>query len=92
MKNTIINNIEALLLGSGRPLRLSEIRTILESHGIKIELSSIKQSINLLEERYSESSLELTEVASGYRIQIKKNHSSCLAYLWNEKTPRISLT
>ena len=51
MKNTIINNIEALLLGSGRPLRLSEIRTILESHGIKIELSSIKQSINLLEER-----------------------------------------
>ena len=77
MKNTIINNIEALLLGSGRPLRLSEIRTILESHGIQIELSSIKQSINLLEERYSESSLELTEVASGYRIQIKKNHSSC---------------
>ena len=90
MKNTIVNNIEALLLGSGRPLRLSEIRTILESHGIQIELSSIKQSINLLEERYSESSLELTEVASGYRIQIKKNHSSCLAYLWNEKTPRIS--
>ena len=90
MKNTIVNNIESLLLGSGRPLRLSEIRTILESHGIKIELSSIKQSINLLEERYSESSLELTEVASGYRIQIKKNHSSCLAYLWNEKTPRIS--
>jgi segregation and condensation protein B len=29
-------------------------------------------------------------VASGYRLQIKKDFSGCLSHLWNESTPRIS--
>ena len=48
----MINTVEALLFGAGRPLRLSEIRTLLESDGISAELSDIKQCINQLEERF----------------------------------------
>ena len=56
----MINTVEALLFGAGRPLRLSEIRTLLESDGISAELSDIKQCINQLEERFELSSLELS--------------------------------
>ena len=86
----MINTVEALLFGAGRPLRLSEIRTLLESDGISAELSDIKQCINQLEERFELSSLEVTEVASGFRLQIKKAFSPSLTHLWNERTPRIS--
>ena len=39
----MINTVEALLFGAGRPLRLSEIRGLLESDGIVAELSDIKK-------------------------------------------------
>ena len=90
MNNLIINSVEALLFGSGRPIRLSEIRNILENAGTKAELSEIKQAINDLEERYTNTSLEVLEVASGYRLQIRQEHSSSLSILWNEKSPRMS--
>ena len=90
MNNVIINSVEALLFGSGRPMRLSEIRNILENSGTKVELSEIKQAINDLEERHTNTSLEVQEVASGYRLQIKQEHSSSLSILWNEKSPRMS--
>ena len=90
MNNLIINSVEALLFGSGRPIRLSEIRNILENSGTNAELSEIKQAINDLEERYTNTSLEVQEVASGYRLQIRQEHSSSLSILWNEKSPRMS--
>jgi len=90
LNNLIVNSVEALLFGSGRPIRLSEIKNILENSGFKTELSEIKQAINNLEERYKDTSIEVQEVASGYRLQIKKEHSSSLSVLWNEKTPRMS--
>ena len=86
----ITNIVEAILLGAGRPIRISEMRSILENDGISVELSDIKKSLNILEERYADTSLEIIDVASGYRIQIKNEHSASLSNLWNEKTPRIS--
>ena len=90
MDNNIINTIEAILLGAGRPVRISEVRSILASDGLSVELSDIKKSLNALEERYVETSLEIKEVASGYRLQIKDCHSTSLSHLWNDKTPRSS--
>jgi len=86
----MINSIEALLFGAGRPVTLSEIRSILNNNGSNIELSEIKKALNFLEQRYIDTSIEIHEVASGYRLQIKQDHSSCLAILWNDKSPRIS--
>jgi segregation and condensation protein B len=90
MNNEVVNTIEALLFGAGRPLRLSEIRSLLNNSGISEDLASIKKSINLIEERYQNTSLEIKEVSSGYRLQIKESYSPCLSSLWNEKAPRIS--
>ena len=90
MNNEVVNTIEALLFGAGRPLRLSEIRSLLDNSGISEDLATIKKSINLIEERYQNTSLEIKEVSSGYRLQIKESYSPCLSSLWNEKAPRIS--
>ena len=90
MNTEILNSVEALLFGSGRPMRLSEIKNILENTGLVTELSEIKQAINNLEERYLNTSLEVQEVASGFRLQIKQKHSASLSILWNEKSPRVS--
>ena len=90
MNNKIINSIEALLFGAGRPLRLSEIKGLLEIDLGELELSSIKIALNSLEERYQNSSIELKEVASGYRLQVKREFSNCLSSLWNDKSQKIS--
>ena len=90
MEQKVINHVEALLFGSGRPMRLSEIKSILENTGLIVELSEVKRSINDLELRYEGTSLEVNEVASGYRLQIKDDHSQSLSSLWNEKAPRVS--
>ena len=90
MNIQMINTVEALLFGAGRPLRLSEIRNLLDTDGIPSQLSDIKQCINSLEDRYDASSLEIVEVASGFRLQIKQAFSPSLTHLWNERAPRIS--
>ena len=90
MNTEILNSVEALLFGSGRPMRLSEIKNTLDNTGLVTELSEIKQAINNLEERYLNTSLEIQEVASGFRLQIKQKHSASLSILWNEKSPRVS--
>ena len=86
----ITNTIESLLFGSGRPLKISEIRSYLENLGTFVELSDIKRSLNELEDRYLDSSLEISEVASGFRIIIKKEYSPILSTFWNDKTQKIS--
>ncbi len=90
MNTRMINTVEALLFGAGRPLRLSEIRSLLDSDGINAELSEIKQVINMLEERHDASSLEVVEVASGFRLHRKEASSHSLPHLGDERAPRIS--
>ena len=90
LSKSLTNTIEALLFGAGRPITLSEIRNILSNNGNIVELSDIKKSLNMLEQRYIDTSIEVQEVASGYRLNIKQEHSSSLGNIWNDKSPRIS--
>ncbi len=90
LSKSLTNSIEALLFGAGRPITLSEIRNILSNNGNIVELSDIKKSLNMLEGRYTDTSIEVQEVASGYRLNIKQEHSSSLGNIWNDKSPRIS--
>ena len=53
-------------------------------------LVSFKVALNSLEERYADSSIEIKEVASGFRMQIKKNYGDCLYPLWNDTSSRLS--
>ncbi|MDA9868505.1 SMC-Scp complex subunit ScpB [Gammaproteobacteria bacterium] len=86
----LTNIVESILFGAGRPMRLSEIRSLLGTQNIDAELPMIKIAINALEERYLSSALEIKEVASGFRLQIKNEYGDYLYPLWNDNSSRLS--
>ena len=84
------NIVESILFGAGRPMRLSEMKTLMGSQNIDIDLPSIKVALNLLEERYADSSIEIKEVASGFRMHVRESDGDCLYPLWNDTSSRLS--
>src|SRR6056300_631290 len=84
------NIVESILFGAGRPMRLSEMKTLMGSQNIEVDLTSIKVALNTLEERYADSSIEIKEVASGFRMQIRESYGDCLYPLWNDASTRLS--
>ena len=88
--DNLTNVVESILFGAGRPMRLSEIRALLGTQNIDAELPKIKIAINTLEDRYLSSALEIKEVASGFRLQIKNEYGDYLYPLWNDSSNRLS--
>jgi segregation and condensation protein B len=90
VQHNLPNMVESILFGAGRPMRLSEIKTLLGSQNMDVDLPSIKIALNSLEERYDKSAIEIKEVASGFRLQIKDEYGDCLYPLWNDTSNRLS--
>ena len=90
VQHNLPNIVESILFGAGRPMRLSEIKTLLGSQNMDVDLPSIKIALNALEERYDKSAIEIKEVASGFRLQIKDEYGDCLYPLWNDTSNRLS--
>ncbi len=84
------NIVESILFGAGRPMRLSEIKILLGSQNMDVDLPAIKVALNSLEERYVDRSIEIKEVASGFRMQIKEDYADYLYPLWNDTSSRLS--
>ena len=84
------NHVEAILFGAARPVKLSEMKSLLSNQGIKVELSEIKEVLNDLELRYQDTSLSILEVASGYRLQIKSEFSELIYPMWSDTQARTS--
>lgn len=40
------NIVESILFGAGRPMRLSEMKTLMGSQNIEVDLTSIKVALN----------------------------------------------
>jgi len=81
--------IEAALLAAGRPLSLERIAELFGRRGAP-EKSVIKGALAELESDYEQRGIELKEVASGYRIQVRSRMSDWLMPLWEERAPRYS--
>ena len=81
--------IEALLFSSSRPLSEKEILSAFDQRSPPT-LSEIKEALKSIEEKYSENSIELVKVASGYRLRIRQEYSSWVAKLWEAKPQKYS--
>ena len=81
--------IEALLFSSSRPLSEKEILSAFDLRSPPTS-SEIKDALKSIEEKYSENSIELVKVASGYRLRIKQEYSSWVAKLWEAKPQKYS--
>ena len=81
--------IEALLFSSSRPLNEKEILSAFDLRSPPTS-SEIKEALRAIEEKYSENSIELVKVASGYRLRIRQEYSSWVAKLWEAKPQKYS--
>ena len=83
------NVVEAALLAAGRPLTLEELMSVFdERDGSSAE--EVRDAIAALTQEYETRGLELLEVASGIRIQIRAAVAQPVARLWQERPAKYS--
>ena len=87
--NQIKNIVEALLLSSGEPLSADRIHKIINSKE-SCTKADILEAIDSLKIDYENKEIEISRVASGYRIQAKSTINHFLNIIYAEKTPRYS--
>ncbi len=81
--------IEAALLAAGRPLSLDQLKGLFDGR-MALEKSEIRKAIAALNEEYENRGIVISEVASGFRMQIRKGMAERLHKLWEERPPRYS--
>jgi segregation and condensation protein B len=83
------NVVEAALLAAGRPLTVDELANVFDERDGSIG-EEVKGAIAALGEEYETRGLELLEVASGFRIQIRAAVAQPVARLWQERPAKYS--
>jgi segregation and condensation protein B len=83
------NVIEAALLAAGRPLASDELVTLFDERDGS-NADEVRAAIEALRSDYETRGLELVEVASGYRIQIRASVAQPVSRLWQERPTKYS--
>ena len=81
--------IEAVLFATDEPLNMSRLVSLFPEDS-NPGRDAIKQAIAAIQEDYTDRSLELKEVGSGYRFQVKQDFAHWSAKLWEERPARYS--
>ena len=88
MKN-LKDRVEAILFSANRPLSLNNLIDLLEVEDEE-KKSKIISALFQVKKDYEGKAVELIEVASGYRFQIKQDFSEDVAKLWEVKPLKLS--
>jgi len=81
--------IEAALLAAGRPLTIDQLQNLFDGR-MTPEKAEIRQAVEALNDDYANRGILISEVASGFRVQIKSGMADQLQKLWEERPPRYS--
>lgn len=81
--------IEGLLLAAGKALSVDQIIALLEE-GMAPARADIRVALASLQEDYQNRGIELVEVASGFRFQVKEKYGHWVSRLWEEKPQKYS--
>lgn len=81
--------IEAALLAAGRPLTVDRLQELFGKDDPPVR-QDLRAAIMELKADYAERGIEVAEVASGFRIQIRSTMAHQLDRLWEERPPRYS--
>jgi len=83
------NVIEAALLAAGRPLSMDELVGVFDERD-ESSSEEVRAALAALTAEYETRGLELLEVASGYRIQIRAAVAQPVSRLWQERPAKYS--
>lgn len=81
--------LEAALLAAGRPLSIDQMKELFDGRTAP-EKTEIRQAIVALNDEYEKRGIVVSEVASGFRMQVKSSMADRLQKLWEERPPRYS--
>ncbi|HEX9706306.1 MAG TPA: SMC-Scp complex subunit ScpB [Steroidobacteraceae bacterium] len=81
--------IEAALLAYGQPLSVDQLREIFDEFE-RPEAAEIRRALAELSRDCEGRPLELVEVASGWRLQVRSHFAARLSKLWQERPSRYS--
>jgi segregation and condensation protein B len=87
--NYIRNVIEASLLSAGRPLTLADLGALFEEAS-RPDKATLLAAIEELRVDYEGRSIEVREVASGFRIQVRSEYAPEVGRLFPERPQRYS--
>jgi segregation and condensation protein B len=83
------NVVEAAMLAAGRPLTVEELQSVFDERDGSTA-DEVRGALAALAAEYETRGLELLEVASGYRIQIRAAVAQPVARLWQERPAKYS--
>ena len=81
--------VEAALLAAGRPLSLDQILALFEERE-QPEKKAVREVLTDLMADYQGRGIEVVEVGSGFRIQVRAGLSPWVSRLWAERPPKYS--
>ncbi|MBE8215434.1 MAG: SMC-Scp complex subunit ScpB [Endozoicomonadaceae bacterium] len=81
------NIIESILFAVKKPMTIAQLIAVLPEEKA-ITADEIQTTLNALTAEYQSRGIELIEVASGYRFQIKNDVVPWVHKLWSEKPPK----
>ncbi len=88
-RTSLKNIIEALLLASGEPLSMATLASVFSDEERPTN-TEIGKALEELGADYEERGLELKEVASGFRLQVRQEVNPWVSRLWQERPQRYS--
>jgi segregation and condensation protein B len=83
------NVVEAALLASGRPLTIDHIRELFDERE-RPEADEVRAALTALETDYHGRGIELREISSGFRIQVRGIVGEHISRLWQERPGKYS--
>jgi segregation and condensation protein B len=82
--------LEALFAAADKPLSVNQIFELFVGDIDQPGKDDIRQAILELVEQYQNNGIELKQVASGFRFQIRSDYETWVTRLWEQKPPRYS--
>ena len=83
------NVLEAALLAAGRPLDLEQLGALFDDY-TRPDAQALRAALTAIAAEYAGRGIELKEVASGYRIQVREAVVADVSRLWQERPARYS--
>ncbi len=81
--------LEAALLAAEQPLTLNQMSALFEEAAAPSH-SELSQALEAMQQDCEERGVELKQVASGFRMQVKQEFQPWVSRLWQERPPRYS--
>ena len=79
--------LEAALLSASEPLSVQQLKRLFAG---EVDADNIRKVLDALREEWGARSIELTNVASGWRFRVKPEYQGFIDRISNEKPPRYS--